>query len=89
MQCGLHDLGYVGNSFTWRNKKDANAFVTARLDRMMALSTWIEEFIGDVVTHLAVQNSDHYPFILDILDGLRVQRKKKIFRFEALWVKDE
>uniref|UniRef100_A0A2N9FA00 Reverse transcriptase domain-containing protein n=1 Tax=Fagus sylvatica TaxID=28930 RepID=A0A2N9FA00_FAGSY len=68
VQCGLHDLGYVGNSFTWRNKKDANAFVTARLD---------------------LQNSDHCPFILDILDGLWVQRKKKIFQFEAMWVKDE
>ena len=79
----------MGKSFTWRNKKDANAFVTTGLDRMMALSTWIEVFVGAVVTHLAVQNSDHCPFILDIPNGLRVQREKKIFRFEAMWVKDE
>ena len=89
VHCELHDLGYVGNPYTWRNKWDGSAFVTTRLDRMMASATWIEEFDGAMVTHMAVQNSDHCPLLLKILDGPQTQRKKKIFWFEAMWIKDE
>jgi hypothetical protein len=87
--CQLHDLGYEGNQFTWfKGKRDA---VTAaeRLDRMMATVSWILEFEGAVVTHLPRLSSDHCLLLLDIPPTSAVTKRKKVYRFEALWVKDD
>jgi hypothetical protein len=87
--CDLHDLGYQGNMYTgWNNKEDLD-FVTARLDRMLASATWISAFDGSVVSHLPVQNSDHCPLLLSIPEVVSVSKKNKIFRFEAMWIKDD
>jgi exonuclease III len=85
----LHDLGFSGLPFTWRNKRDGIAFVTARLDRMLASATWVAEYDGAGVYHLPVQNSDHCPLLLDVPSGSIVVKRKKIFRFEAMWTKEE
>ena len=87
--CELHDLGFEGNQFTWRNKRSSDDFVTGRLDRMLGTSSWISDFKGAVVSHLAVQNSDHCPLLLTIPTPQAITKKKKLFRFEAMWVKDE
>jgi hypothetical protein len=87
--CDLHDLGFVGPPFTWRNKRQEEDFSTARLDRIFASTSWITAFNGAVVTHLAVQKSDHCPLLLSIPGDPPVSKKKKIFRFEAMWIRDE
>jgi exonuclease III len=87
--CELHDLGFEGNQFTWRNKRSSDDFVTGRLNRMLGTSSWISDFEGAVVSHLAVQNSDHCPLLLTIPTPQAITKKKKLFRFEAMWVKDE
>ena len=85
----LHDLGYQGNMYTgWNNKEDSD-FVTTRLDRMLASATWISAFDGAVVSDLLVQNSDHCPLLLSIPEVVSVSKRKKIFRFEAMWIKDD
>ncbi|GMY09617.1 hypothetical protein FCV25MIE_04856 [Fagus crenata] len=60
-----------------------------RLDRMMATVSWILEFEGAVVTHLPRLSSDHCPLLLDIPPTSAVTKRKKVYRFEALWVKDD
>ena len=88
--CELHDLGFQGHQFTWRNKRDDSNFVTTRLDRITALASWISSFDGAEVSHLlAFQNSDHCPLMLTILDVVAPSKRKRVFRFEAWWAKDE
>ena len=40
LHCGLIDLGYQSNIFTWRNGRPGDAFVQERLDRAYATLDW-------------------------------------------------
>ena len=40
LHCGLIDLGYRSNIFTWRNGRPGDAFVQERLDRAYATLDW-------------------------------------------------
>ncbi|GMY06342.1 hypothetical protein FCV25MIE_01581 [Fagus crenata] len=60
-----------------------------RLDRVFASVPWISEFDGASVQHLAWQNSDYCPVLLSIPDVITVRRNKKVFKFEAMWTKEE
>ena len=44
LHCGLIDLGFSGNKFTWRNGRSGDAFVQERLDRACAIVEWKELF---------------------------------------------
>ncbi|KAL0451735.1 UNVERIFIED_CONTAM: putative mitochondrial protein [Sesamum latifolium] len=45
-ECGLHDLGYEGNIFTWSNHREAPFTVCARLDRACLKSSQHREERG-------------------------------------------
>ena len=55
---------------------------------MLASANWFSGFDGSVVSHLAMQNSDHCPLLLTVPNAIPVTKRKKIFHFEALWTKD-
>ena len=40
LHCGLINLGFIGNIFTWRNDRPGNEFVQERLDRACATIKW-------------------------------------------------
>ena len=42
LNCGLEDLSFQGNIFTWNNGRHGNAFVQERLDRACATMEWKE-----------------------------------------------
>ena len=54
--CELHDMGFVRNPFTRRNKKEAHrndaTFATARLDRVFASASRMVLNDGACVSHL-------------------------------------
>ncbi len=93
--CELHDMGFVGNPFTWRNKKEAHrndaTFATARLDRVFASASWMVLNDGACVSHFALQNSDHCLVLLSIQcsSAGQQQKRKRVFRFEAMWTLEE
>ncbi len=78
-----------GSSSVGGNGGDYNGNAKARLDRILASSSWVPEFPGVVLTHLAMLNSDHCPLLLNIPNGPQVFKRKKTFRFKAMWIKDE
>ncbi|XP_050249321.1 uncharacterized protein LOC126696682 [Quercus robur] len=86
LHCGLIDLGYRGNIFTWQNGRPGDAFVQERLDRACATLDWRERFPHVVVNHLQVSYSDHDPIFIIINGSAGNTRRKKIpKRFEEKW----
>jgi hypothetical protein len=49
---GLVDLGFVGNPYTWSNKRLGLANIKERLDRSFANQEWIHLFPNAKVCHL-------------------------------------
>lgn len=63
--CGLRDLGYVGDKYTWRNHSlDASRFVKERLDRAVGLRSWCARFPNFRVLNGDPHHSDHRPITI-------------------------
>ncbi|KAK6159681.1 hypothetical protein DH2020_003062 [Rehmannia glutinosa] len=93
--CTLLDLGFSGNMYTWTNGQafDQNT-QKKRLDRALATETWRDCFPKYQVEHLPRIHSDHAPLIV-YLDGAdkrlahNKKQRKKLFRFESIWLEHE
>ncbi|XP_057791179.1 uncharacterized protein LOC131008309 [Salvia miltiorrhiza] len=62
--CGLLDLGFVGEPFTWTNNQRGEDNIMERLDRIFGSEGWIAAFPGFEVSHLLRKSSDHCPILL-------------------------
>ncbi|RLN08650.1 hypothetical protein C2845_PM11G28210 [Panicum miliaceum] len=89
----LHDLGFVGDPFTWRNNHHVAAwFIKERLDRAVASSAWRGIFPLVKVTNGDPRHSDHRPIIIEV--GSREGREWRwqmqvLPKFEARWLEEE
>ncbi|KAG0523282.1 hypothetical protein BDA96_07G110100 [Sorghum bicolor] len=88
----LHDLGFEGNVFTWRNKQSkGESHIRERLDRAVANFEWLAKFPLVRVKNGDTYHSDHRALVVCTEDDL-VGRKPKAqgpFKFEAEWLKEE
>ncbi|KAL9235614.1 hypothetical protein vseg_010359 [Gypsophila vaccaria] len=87
-QCGLLDLGFTGDPFTWWNKQSEPNDIFERLDRALVTPTWIDIFPTIVVSHLPRETSDHVPLKVARLAN-RSRRKNRQFKFENFWTNSE
>lgn len=85
---GLSDLGYVGNDFIWEKSRGSRTWVQERLDRGLANQEWRDMFPRAMVKVAEVSTSDHLPLFLE-LNRVMYAPKKKCFRFENIWIKEE
>lgn len=86
LHCGLIDLKFIGNKFTWRNGRPGNEFVQERLDRACVIIEWQGMFLHSKVYHLQAAYFDHDPILITTQADLRVCRhKRKPSRFEEKW----
>ena len=84
-ECGLMDLGFVGDKFTWKGKR-GGGLVLERLDRALASNGWFTLNPGTKVRHLNSFSSDHKVIVIK-LDGITSQPFRP-FKFEQMWLKD-
>ncbi|KAK6163327.1 hypothetical protein DH2020_000191 [Rehmannia glutinosa] len=87
----LHDLGFKGPKFTWHRLMNSPHTQRARLDRVVCNPHWQNLFPWSSVTHLNIY-SDHsmlHVYISKRDPHSLHKRRRKIFRFEALWVKSK
>ena len=58
-RCGLFDLGYVGQRYTWSNERAGEQRTKLRLDRIVANESWMDIFPFASVHHVSMSISDH------------------------------
>ncbi|XP_057792367.1 uncharacterized protein LOC131009155 [Salvia miltiorrhiza] len=88
--CGLSDLGYIGEPFTWNNNQKDDANIMERLDRVLGSESWILSFHGFEVSHLLRKSSDHCPLLLCLEKEVDDNPyRPKPFRFEAMWLRHD
>lgn len=86
--CGLQDLGFVGEKYTWEKSRGKDNWVHERLDRGLANQEWCQLFPSAEVRVLEVATSDHLPLFLQ-LNKQVYQQKGKRFRFENTWLREK
>ncbi|KAG5598514.1 hypothetical protein H5410_029884 [Solanum commersonii] len=64
--CGLLDLGFSGQKFTWSNKRGINHKIWKRLDRAMISDSWLEKMPQTTITHLPSVGSDQCPLLMEM-----------------------
>lgn len=92
--CGLRDLGYMGDKYTWRNHShEASKYIKERLDRAVGSQNWCTRFPSYKVIIGDPRHSDHRPVTVYVQgkDGsMRHQGGGQSgFRFEAKWLQEE
>jgi hypothetical protein len=90
--CRLHDLGFDGDIFTWRNHNHIAAdYIRERLDRAVANEEWRRRFPCARVINGDPRHSDHRLVI--IMTDRPVDRERReggrSFHFEAAWLQEE
>ncbi|KAK1661439.1 hypothetical protein QYE76_049598 [Lolium multiflorum] len=83
--CGLEDLGYIGDIFTWRRGQ-----IRERLDRVVGNEWWSTMFPYAAVINEEHARSDHRPIVVDTEyhAGL-CQPRRTTRQFEARRLKEE
>lgn len=84
----LGDLGYSGSPFTWCNRRDGQGRLWDRLDRFVSNVEWRQQFPSFYLYQMTVAYSDHNPIVLSTMKELPYGEKRKLFRFEAIWVEE-
>ena len=87
MNSGAIDLGFIGPSFTWSNRRVGPANIRERLDQCLCDQGWQTLFPKAGVRHLCNSNSDHNLIMLDT--NLETEMGSRPFRFAAMWTKEE
>jgi hypothetical protein len=91
--CGLDDLGFIGDAFTWRNHHhNANSYIRERLDRAVACVDWRRSNPLSRVINGDPRHSDHRPLIIDTGEREEAWRRRSIDvspKFEAKWLEEE
>lgn len=80
--CGLIDLGYNGNKYTWSGKQHGGIIVRERIDRALANDSWMLKFPeAKVFLHLPKILSDHHPIMVNVSTTQQIGHTK-LFRFD-------
>jgi hypothetical protein len=83
--CGLEDIGYTGNHYTWKPGR-----IRERLDRAVANGEWVSMHLNAVLSHLEYTRSDHRPLLLDTeYQGSPSSGRSGPRRFEGKWLQEE
>ena len=86
--CGLFDLGFVGQRFTWCNGREGEKRTKLRLDRMVASESWIKLFPKASLHHFSMSISDHCLLTLFLHRRQPHKPVRKRFFSEVMWTRE-
>ncbi|XP_019150208.1 PREDICTED: uncharacterized protein LOC109147025 [Ipomoea nil] len=86
--CGLHDVPFSGNQFTWVKSRGTDHMIEEKLDRVLVSDDWLILFEGVRVQSLVVPYSDHLPLLVTpvVLPGIRSRSR---FCFDNMWLRED
>ncbi|KAK7256210.1 hypothetical protein RIF29_29648 [Crotalaria pallida] len=90
--CALEDLGFVGQRFTWSNKRRMLDNVEERLDKGVANMLWRRIWARITVSTLPRFFSDYNPIVIAFSKKSMLhneRRKQRLYRFERIWLTDD
>ena len=80
----------MGPDFTRSRRLGARGWVRERLDWALVSTNWASLFPQVRLYNVATCSSDHNMLILKaLLPKSRNKRRQRLFRFEAMWIKEE
>ncbi|XP_060190835.1 uncharacterized protein LOC132620152 [Lycium barbarum] len=85
--CGLSDMGFTGNAFTWCNERKEQEIIWKILDRVLANEKWDEDIGNTTIQHLPRLSSDHCPFSSDFVMKKKLSSDTLSFLISGLIIK--
>lgn len=74
-ECSLQDFGWAGCEYTWDNRQQGAANVTAQLDRAFANAELLHVFEESRVRHVSSIESDHCFLVVELREHLHDMNK--------------
>ncbi|XP_047264380.1 uncharacterized protein LOC124896702 [Capsicum annuum] len=84
--CGLLDIGFHGQKYTWCNQRSITDRIWKRLDRAMVNDKWLECMPFTSNTHLSSVGSDYTPLLIEM--KVRQENITRYFKFLNCWVEN-
>ena len=81
------DLGFLGQRYTWTNKRGISGLIQECIDRFFVTPNWWHLYPEAQVTHLTRRHFDHCPIVLDSNPRRSMQRPRP-FVFQSFWLSD-
>ncbi|CAH9143761.1 unnamed protein product [Cuscuta epithymum] len=88
LACGLRDFPFSGYQWTWGKSLGMAYWVEAKLDRIMVNDEWWNRFMAAQASSVEAPVSDNMALSMSIMPTIH-GRKKKSFKFENKWLKEE
>ncbi|XP_026419966.1 uncharacterized protein LOC113315939 [Papaver somniferum] len=82
----LHSINYIGNTFTWTNRRQGHELILERIDRVVAYLDWQHNFPSAITYHLVPLASDHCLILL--ATARKDTKTHKPFRVNKMWFRD-
>nr|XP_023874857.1 uncharacterized protein LOC111987377 [Quercus suber] len=87
VKCNMIDLGFLGPRFPWSNRREVDALIQERIDRVFVNPEWFSLFPEAKITHLTRCHYDHCPVLLETQPRPSTFLKRP-FKFHSFWVSD-
>ncbi|XP_062118735.1 uncharacterized protein LOC133832402 [Humulus lupulus] len=80
-KCGLIDMKFTGNFFTWNNKQEGSSRVYAKLDRVLVNDHWLENFSNAEAIFFPEGDFDHSPCLVTFSSECEIRKPFRYFNF--------
>ena len=86
-KCSMIDIGFLRPQFTWTNRREVQALIQKRIDRVFVNPSWCLLYPEAKVVHLTRCHSDHCLVMLQVLPRAPRQGNRP-FKFQTCWLSD-